>query len=169
MADQQDVEMAQSDRQNVPDTINELVLKEEKNISEKPKIKEYCKSVLEKDLDHSINCDIIDQSEVSEFRSQVNKMKMWPSFDHIFKAARRDNKWYLRSQPLRGINKILFEEQKLINISKAMYKGLSIAPIPEGVIETAVQTIINSNDVLPEISDFTVKCKDSKHIKTTLS
>lgn len=118
MADQQDVEMAQSDRQNVPDTINELVLKEEKNISEKPKIKEYCKSVLEKDLDHSINCDIIDQSEVSEFRSQVNKMKMWPSFDHIFKAARRDNKWYLRSQPLRGINKILFEEQKLINISK---------------------------------------------------
>ncbi|EAK88661.1 hypothetical protein [Cryptosporidium parvum Iowa II] len=118
MADQQDVEMAQSDHQNVPDTINELVLKEEKNISEKSKIKEYCKSVLEKDLDHSINCDIIDQSEVSEFRSQVNKMKMWPSFDHIFKAARRDNKWYLRSQPLRGINKILFEEQKLINISK---------------------------------------------------
>ncbi|XP_666782.1 hypothetical protein [Cryptosporidium hominis TU502] len=118
MADQQDVEMAQSDHQNVPDTINELVLKEEKNISEKSKIKEYCKSILEKDLDHSINCDIIDQSEVSEFRSQVNKMKMWPSFDHIFKAARRDNKWYLRSQPLRAVNKILFEEQKLINISK---------------------------------------------------
>ncbi|KAK9174124.1 hypothetical protein CmeUKMEL1_05850 [Cryptosporidium meleagridis] len=153
MADQQDVKMVQSDHQKVPDTKNELVLNEEKN-TERSKIKEYCKSVLEKDLDHSINCDIIDQSEVSEFRSQVNKMKMWPSFDHIFKAARRDNKWYLRSQPLRGINKILFEEQKLINISKAMYKGLAIAPIPEGVIETAVQTIINSNDVLPEISDF---------------
>ena len=117
MADQQDVKMVQSDHQKVPDTKNELVLNEEKN-TERSKIKEYCKSVLEKDLDHSINCDIIDQSEVSEFRSQVNKMKMWPSFDHIFKAARRDNKWYLRSQPLRGINKILFEEQKLINISK---------------------------------------------------
>lgn len=35
-----------------------------------------------------------------------------------------------------------------------MYKGLVIAPIPEEVIETAVQTIINSNDVLPEISDY---------------
>ncbi|KAH8581748.1 uncharacterized protein ELE39_001878 [Cryptosporidium sp. chipmunk genotype I] len=118
MSEKQDVEMHQNDRQSVSDTRNEGDLNEGKSMAVRSKIDEYCRFVLEKDQDNLVNCDIIDQSEVSEFRSQVNKMKMWPSFDHIFKAARRDNKWYLRSQPLRGINKILFEEQKLIKISK---------------------------------------------------
>ncbi|KAJ1609390.1 hypothetical protein OIY81_1421 [Cryptosporidium canis] len=123
-------------------------------LSVTPKVEEYCSRMLEQGLDSSLANDIVDQSEVSGFRSQVNKMKMWPTFDHIFRAARRDNKWFLKSQPLKGLNKILFEEQKLINISKAVYKGLVITPIPKEVIETAVQTIKSSNDVLPELSDY---------------
>lgn len=82
------------------------------------RVEEYCRRVYREGSGFSGAEDIVDQSEVSKFRSQVRKMKKWQSFDHIFKAARRDNKWYLRSQPLNGINKILFEEQKLANISK---------------------------------------------------
>ena len=117
MADQQDAVIFQNDH-DMSNTQNKGLLRKDTNIEERSKIDEYCACVLEESRNNSVTCDIIDQSGVSEFCSQVRKMKMWPSFDHIFKAARRDNKWYLRSQPLKGVNKILFEEQKLINISK---------------------------------------------------
>lgn len=103
---------------DIPNTNNQGLEKEGKNMEGRSKIDEYCTRVLEESQGNTVAYDIIDQSQISEFCSQVKKMKMWPSFDHIFKAARRDNKWYLRSQPLKGINKILFEEQKLISISK---------------------------------------------------
>ncbi|KAH7648674.1 hypothetical protein FG379_002144 [Cryptosporidium bovis] len=81
----------------------------------------YCRNKLGELSSRSHNkCtfELREDEQIKNFQFQVNKMKMWPSFDHIFKAARKDNKWFLKSIPLKGVNKILIKEQSLINISK---------------------------------------------------
>ncbi|KAF7458029.1 hypothetical protein HWI79_1595 [Cryptosporidium felis] len=104
-----------------------------KHFEEPSSLSQYCINILKEEFRSSVEQSILREDEVSEFRSQVNKMKMWPTFDHIFKAARRDEKWYLRSQPLRGINRILVEEQRLVDISKVGVFQLKRIPSQEKI------------------------------------
>ncbi|KAK6590888.1 hypothetical protein RS030_111865 [Cryptosporidium xiaoi] len=93
--------------------------KESKNIDSP--VLTYCRNKLGELSSRSHNkCkfELREDEQIKNFQFHVNKMKMWPSFDHIFKAARKDNKWFLKSIPLKGVNKILIKEQSLINISK---------------------------------------------------
>ncbi|KAH8740233.1 hypothetical protein FG386_001508 [Cryptosporidium ryanae] len=82
---------------------------------------DYCKDKLDEMYSFGTNKCVFDLKEdekIVNFKSQVDKMRIWPSFDHIFRAARKDNKWFLKSVPLKRVNKILIKEQSLINISK---------------------------------------------------
>ncbi|KAL7066013.1 hypothetical protein ACR3K2_35510 [Cryptosporidium serpentis] len=91
--------------------------------------------------------DIASINSISIFREKVKKMKLWPNYDHIFRVARKEGKWYLRHQPIGETLQTLYSKQCLIDISKAPYKGLVVNPIPIEVLQSTTQIILNSHNI----------------------
>ncbi|EEA08529.1 uncharacterized protein CMU_003680 [Cryptosporidium muris RN66] len=90
--------------------------------------------------------DIASITSISIFREKVRKMKLWPNYDHIFRVARKEGKWYLRHQP-RGETLQTLYSKRLVDISKAPYKGLVVNPIPIEVLQSTTQIILNSHNI----------------------